>query len=49
MRRIRVIEGSDLTNSNDFYDTADLSSNATMNKRWGFAAASNTVMGVITV
>lgn len=44
-----VIEGSTLTNSNDFYDTADLSSNATMNKRWGFAAASNTVMGVITV
>ena len=44
-----VLEGATLTNSNDFYDTADLSSNATMNKRWGFFAASNTVMGVITV
>ena len=44
-----VIEGSTLTNSNDFYDTADLSSNATMNKRYGFAALANTVMGVINV
>ena len=44
-----VIEGSTLTNSNDFYDTADLSQSATLNKRWGFMSASNTVMGVITV
>ena len=42
-----VLEGVTLTNSNDFYDTADLTSSATMNKRWGFAATSNTVMGVI--
>ena len=44
-----VIEGTTLTNSNDFYDTADLTSSATMNKRWGFAATSNTCMGVITI
>ena len=44
-----VLEGSTLTNSNDFYDNADLTSSATMNKRWGFAAASNTVMGFLTV
>ncbi len=44
-----VIEGTTLTNSNDFYDTADLTSSATMNKRWGFASTANTCMGVITV
>lgn len=44
-----VIEGVTLANSNDFYDTADLTSSATMTKRFGFAACSNTVMGVITV
>jgi hypothetical protein len=44
-----VIEGVTLANSNDFYDTADLTSSATMTKRFGFAAVSNTVMGVITV
>lgn len=44
-----VIEGVTLTNSNDFYDTADLTSSATLSKRWGFAAVSNTVCGVITV
>jgi hypothetical protein len=44
-----VLEGVTLANSNDFYDTADLTSSATMTKRFGFAACSNTVMGVITV
>ena len=44
-----VLEGSTLTNSNDFYDTADLSQNFTMNKRYAFGALSNTVMGVLTV
>lgn len=44
-----VIEGVTLANSNDFYDTADLTSSATMTKRFGFAACSNTVMGVITI
>lgn len=44
-----VIEGYTLTNSNDFYDNADLTSNATMSKRWGFASCSNTVMGCLTV
>lgn len=44
-----VIEGVTLANSNDFYDTADLTSSATMTKRFGFAACSNSVCGVITV
>ena len=44
-----VLEGSTLTNSNDFYDTADLTSNATMSKRWGFGAISNSVMACLTV
>ena len=44
-----VLEGQTLTNSNDFYDTADLTSSATMNKRWGFGATANTIFGVITV
>lgn len=44
-----ILEGSTLTNSNDFYDTADLSQNFTMNKRYGFGAIANTVCGVLTV
>lgn len=44
-----VIEGVTLSNSNDFYDTADLTSSATLTKRFGFGATSNTVCGVITV
>lgn len=44
-----VLEGVTLANSNDFYDTADLTSSATMTKRFGFAATSNSVCGVITV
>ena len=44
-----VIEGVTLANSNDFYDTADLTSSATMTKRFGFAATSNSVCGVITI
>lgn len=42
-----VIEGSDLTNSNDFYDNANLTSNATINKRWAFEFLSNAVAGCI--
>jgi hypothetical protein len=44
-----VLEGQTLTNSNDCYDTADLTSSSTMNKRWGFGATANTIFGVITV
>ena len=44
-----IIEGTTLANSNDFYDTADLTSSATMTKRFNFAAVSNACMGVITV
>lgn len=40
-----VIEGSDLTNSNDFYDNGNLTSNATINKRWNFEFMSNAVAG----
>ena len=44
-----IIEGTTLANSNDFYDTADLTSSATMTKRFNFSAVSNACMGVITV
>lgn len=44
-----IIEGETLTNADNYYDTADLTSSATMNKRWAFGATSNTIMGVITV
>jgi hypothetical protein len=44
-----VVEGATLSNSNDYYDTANLSSNATFNKRWAFEAITNATMGVITV
>lgn len=44
-----VIEGTTLANSNDFYDTADLTSSATLTKRFGFGAVSNACCGVITL
>lgn len=44
-----VIEGSDLTNSNDFYDNGNLTSNATINKRWAFEFLSNAVAGCIAL
>ena len=44
-----IIEGTTLANSNDFYDTADLTSSATMTKRFNFSAVSNACMGVIAV
>lgn len=44
-----VVEGATLTNSNDYYDTADLTSSATINKRWNFGCVSNACMGLITV
>lgn len=42
-----ALEGNSLTNSNDFYDNADLTSNATINKRWKFEAIGNSKMGVM--
>lgn len=44
-----VLEGSDLTNSNDFYDNANLTSNATINKRWGMEFLSNAVAGCVVL
>lgn len=44
-----VIEGSTLANSNDYYDTANLNSNYTLNKKWTFAAVTNSKMGVINI
>ena len=42
-----VLEGSDLTNSNDYYDNANLTSDATINKRWIFEFLSNAVAGCV--
>lgn len=44
-----VIEGSTTTNSNDPYDNANLTQNATMNKRWIFEFMSNAIAGSMTV
>lgn len=44
-----VIEGSTLTNSNDYYDNADLTSNFTINKRFGFEFLSGAVSGVYNI
>lgn len=44
-----VIEGTTLTNSNDFYDNANLTSNATMNKRWIFEFMTNATAGSIVL
>lgn len=44
-----AIEGQTISNSNDFYDNADLTSNATMNKRWIFEAVSNSTMACVTL
>ena len=40
-----VIEGATLTNSNDFYNTADLSSNYSIDKRYGFGYMSGAIAG----
>lgn len=44
-----VIEGSVLTNSNDYYDNANLTSNFTINKRYGFEFLSGAVAGSYTI
>ena len=44
-----VIEGETLANTDNFYDNADLTQHATLNKRWGFSAVTNATMGVMTV
>lgn len=41
------MEGTDLTNSNDYYENADLTSNFTMKKNWEFQAVTNATMAVI--
>lgn len=44
-----VIEGSTLTNSNDAYENANLTSNFTINKRYGFEFISGAVAGSYTI
>lgn len=44
-----VIEGATLTNSNDYYDNANLTSNFTINKRYGFEFISGAVAGSYTI
>lgn len=44
-----VLEGETLANSNGFYDNADLTQNATLNKSWGFEFLTNSVAGIITL
>lgn len=44
-----VIEGTTLTNSNDFYDNANLTQNATFNQRWGCEFISNAIAGIVTL
>lgn len=44
-----VVEGSTLSNSNDYYDTANLNSNATFNKRYAFEAITNATIGLVKV
>lgn len=44
-----VIEGSTLTNSNDYYDNADLTSNFTINKRYGFSYLSGAIAGAYKI
>lgn len=43
------IEGTVISNSNDYYDNANLTSNYTMNKRWVFSAVTNSKMGLVTL
>jgi hypothetical protein len=44
-----VLEGSSTSNTQDFYDTANLQSTTTFNKRYAFEGITNSVMGVITL
>lgn len=42
-----VVEGTDLANSNDFYDNANLTSDYTIRKRWDFEFMSNAIAGCV--
>lgn len=42
-----VVEGVTLSNTNDYYDNANLTSNTTINKAWAFEYISNAVAGVM--
>lgn len=44
-----VVEGAVLTNSNDYYENADLTSNYTINKRFGFEFLSGAVSGEYSI
>ena len=44
-----VVEGGVLSNSNDYYDNANLTSNFTINKRYGFEFVSGAVGGSYTI
>lgn len=44
-----IIEGSTITNIDGFYDNADLTQHATMNKRWNTIVATNATMACLTL
>lgn len=44
-----VIEGTTMSNTEDHYDTANLQSTTTFNKRYAFEGITNSVMGVINL
>lgn len=44
-----VMEGATTTNSNDYYENADLTSNATFNKRYAFEAITDATIAVIDI
>lgn len=44
-----VIEGATMSNTENFYDTANLQSTTTFNKRYAFEGITNSVMGTITL
>lgn len=44
-----IIEGQTLTNIDNFYDNADLTQHATLNKRWNTVVATNATMACMTL
>ncbi|MGL4374793.1 MAG: hypothetical protein ACRCS6_13445 [Turicibacter sp.] len=43
------LEGETLSNSNDFYDNANLTQNSTLNKSWAFEVITNATAGIVTL
>jgi hypothetical protein len=44
-----ALEGATMGNTQSYTNTANLTENATLNKRWGFAVATSSIAGLIAL